>query len=374
MEALILSCGTGGGHNSAARAIAEECGRRGCKATVLNPYTLYSIRLAQKIDSSYISMVQNRPRLFGAMYRAGQLYRNLPVRSPVYYVNRGMAHIMQAYLRQHTYDIVILTHLYPAEIMTNLRDRGVRIPKTVYVSTDYVCIPFTEETECDGYVIPAPDLAADYVRRGIPAEKLHPFGIPTGRAFALPETAAQARARLHLDPDKHYVLVAGGSMGGGTIRQTIHALLEKLTDRPDTALLIVCGNNRHLYEELAPQQSDRVLVVGHTGDMAGYMRAADLFVTKPGGLSSTEAAVCGVPMVHAAGIPGCETYNADYFSAHGMSVVCKNPAATAARVGELLDHPEIGAEMVRRQHEQLDGAAAARICDFARELASGQAE
>ena len=57
-----------------------------------------------------------------------------------------------------------------------------------------------------------------------------------------------------------------------------------------------------------------------------------------------------------------------------MSVVCKNPAATAARVGELLDHPEIGAEMVRRQHEQLDGAAAARICDFARELASGQAE
>lgn len=371
MEALILTCGTGGGHNSAARAIAEEYGRRGCKATVLNPYTLYSIRLAQKIDSSYISMVQNRPRLFGAMYRAGQLYRNLPVRSPVYYVNRGMVHIMQDYLRQHPYDVVILTHLYPAEIMTNLRDRGVRIPKTVYVSTDYVCIPFTEETECDGYVIPAPDLAADYVQRGIPAEKLHPLGIPTGRAFAQPETAAEARARLHLDPDKRYVLVAGGSMGGGTIRQTIHALLENVTDRPDTALLIVCGNNRNLYEELAPQQSDRVLVVGHTADMAGYMRAADLFVTKPGGLSSTEAAVCGVPLVHAAGIPGCETYNADYFSGHGMSVVCKDPAATAARVRELLEHPEIGAEMVRRQHELLDGAAAARICDLAQTMAAG---
>lgn len=368
MEALILSCGTGGGHNSAARALAEEMQRRGHQVRVLNPYTLYSYELAQRIDSSYISMVQKKPRLFGAVYRAGQLYRKLPVRSPVYYVNRGMVPIMNNYLHKHPFDVIITTHLYPAEILTNLRDRNLPIPKTIYVSTDYVCIPFTEETECDAYVIPAQDLAADYVQRGIPAEKLHPFGIPTGRAFARPETKAQARARLHLDPDKRYILVAGGSMGGGTIRKTIRALKKAVSGYPEAVLLIVCGNNRNLYEELVPQQSRNLVVVGHTGDMAGHVRAADLFVTKPGGLSSTEAAVCGVPLLHAAGIPGCETYNARYFAAHGMSVACKNPADTAAHVKEWLEHPETGTEMVRRQHELVDGAAAVRICDFAQAL------
>lgn len=371
METLILSCGTGGGHNSAARAILEEVQRRGDKAVLLNPYTLYSIKLAQTIDTSYISMVQKRPRLFGAMYRAGQLYRSLPVRSPVYHVNRWMVPIMEEYLRQNHFDIVITTHLYPAEIMTNLQDRGAAVPKTIFVSTDYVCIPFTEETECDAYVIPAKDLAPDYVRRGIPAEKLYPLGIPTKAAFAGGETKAEARRRLHLDPDKRYALVAGGSMGGGTIRQTIRALMENLSGSPDTVLILVCGNNRNLYEELAPQARDNILVVGHTDDMAGYLRASDLFVTKPGGLSSTEAAVCGIPILHTAGIPGCETYNADYFSAHGMSVACQDPQEAAARAAALLADPEQCAEMVRRQHERFDGGAAGRICDFARQMVTG---
>lgn len=371
METLILSCGTGGGHNSAARAILEEVQRRGDKAVLLNPYTLYSIKLAQTIDTSYISMVQKRPRLFGAMYRAGQLYRSLPVRSPVYHVNRWMVPIMEEYLRQNHFDIVITTHLYPAEIMTNLQDRGAAVPKTIFVSTDYVCIPFTEETECDAYVIPAKDLAPDYVRRGIPAEKLYPLGIPTKAAFAGGETKAEARRRLHLDPDKRYALVAGGSMGGGTIRQTIRALMETLSDSPDTVLILVCGNNRNLYEELAPQARENILVVGHTDDMAGYLRASDLFVTKPGGLSSTEAAVCGIPILHTAGIPGCETYNADYFSAHGMSVACQDPQEAAARAAALLADPEQCAEMVRRQHERFDGGAAGRICDFARQMVTG---
>lgn len=371
METLILSCGTGGGHNSAARAILEEVQRRGDKAVLLNPYTLYGIKLAQTIDTSYISMVQKRPRLFGAMYRAGQLYRSLPVRSPVYHVNRWMVPIMEEYLRQNHFDIVITTHLYPAEIMTNLQDRGAAVPKTIFVSTDYVCIPFTEETECDAYVIPAKDLAPDYVRRGIPAEKLYPLGIPTKAAFAGGEIKAEARRRLHLDPDKRYALVAGGSMGGGTIRQTIRALMETLSDSPDTVLILVCGNNRNLYEELAPQARDNILVVGHTDDMAGYLRASDLFVTKPGGLSSTEAAVCGIPILHTAGIPGCETYNADYFSAHGMSVACQDPQEAAARAAALLADPEQCAEMVRRQHERFDGGAAGRICDFARQMVTG---
>ena len=95
MDALILSCGTGGGHNAAASAIVEELTSRGHRAVMLNPYMLHSRRLAEKIDSLYIKAAQKAPTAFGAVYSAGELYRRLPFRSPVYFVNYSMVPLME---------------------------------------------------------------------------------------------------------------------------------------------------------------------------------------------------------------------------------------------------------------------------------------
>ncbi len=83
------------------------------------------------------------------------------------------------------------------------------------------------------------------------------------------------------------------------------------------------------------------------------------------GLSSTEAAVCGVPILHTAAIPCCERYNAAYFSAHGMSSLCRVPSEIVACAMAILSNPEKCVAMVERQYAMLDGAAAARICRFA---------
>lgn len=372
MDTLILSCGTGGGHDSAAKALMEEMCLRGHTATMLNPYALYSEDLAQKINSLYVSMVQNRPKLFGAVYSAGQICRKFPGKSPVYYINRRMIPIMKNYLSDHPYDIIFITHLYAAEIITNLKDSKIQIPKTIYISTDYVCIPFTEETACDAYIIPANDLVPDYVRLGIPKEKLYPFGIPTNRSFAKTESKKEARRRLNLDIHKKYILVAGGSMGGGTIHKTISVLIDKLSSRQDIVLIIVCGNNQALYDEIALKQPDNTILLGYTRDMAGYLRASDVFITKPGGLSSTEAAVCGIPILHTAGIPGCETYNQEYFYTHGLSAVCNDPNEIAHKVIELVFNQEKSAEMIKCQQNQIDKFAAAKICKYAEDLLSDE--
>lgn len=365
MDALILSCGTGGGHNSAAKAIAAEMHMRGHRTTILNPYTLYSRKLAEKIDSTYVSMVQNRPHLFGAVYSAGQMYRKLPCKSPVYYVNRRMIPIMESYLSNHHYDVIIMTHLYAAEIITNLKDRHIEIPKTIFVSTDYVCIPFTEETKCDAYIVPAKDLVKNYVQLGIPKEKIHSFGIPTDHSFSNAENKEEVRKRLHLDPHKKYILIAGGSMGGGTIKDTIDTLIKGFSGQKDVALLIVCGTNQKLYDALASNPAENITVVGYTDDMAQYLHAADLFITKPGGLSSTEAAVCGIPILHTAAIPGCESYNAEFFQANGMSSFCRTPDEAMAKATELLFNEEEASAMVRRQQNQIEIFAASKICQYA---------
>ncbi len=372
MEALILSCGTGGGHNSAGKAVMEELVRRGHHAVMLNPYTLQSGRLAGKIDRIYISTVKKAPRVFGAVYKIGEAYRKLPGRSPVYYVNRGMVPAMAKYLRQHHFDVVIMPHLFPAEVLTNMKECGMQLPKTIYVATDYCCIPFTEETDCDAYIIPTQELTGDFSGRGIPRERIYPFGIPVLRGFSDTVMQEEAKHRLGLAPEKKYILISGGSMGAGGIGKMLHLLLTYTDKNSRVHPIVICGNNKKLYARLKRRYGKKVTVVGYTEQIVDYMKASCLYITKPGGLSSTEAAVCGVPLVHMPPIPGCETKNVRYFTGHGMSLACVVTKRGMRQVIGLLNDERTRAAMLDCQGKHIAKDAAVRICELAEEMAGEQ--
>ena len=177
MKALILSCNTGGGHNSAARAIAEEMQERGDEAYVLDYLCLAGEGVSRLVGDGYVQIVKKTPRLFGLFYKLGMVASRLLKKSPVYYINGRMAKYLDGYLREHPVDVLIMPHLYPAETITYMKRKGMKLPLTVAVMTDYTCIPFWEETDCDYYVLPHEALKKSCVRRGIPAEKLLTFGI-----------------------------------------------------------------------------------------------------------------------------------------------------------------------------------------------------
>ena len=160
MNILVLSCGTGGGHNAAAHAVEAEARQRGHNVTMMNPIDLCGEKAAQLVDNAYISIAQRSPRSFGFVYALGNAYRRLPWRSPVYFANGKGAEALEGYLQEHPADVVITTHVYPGEMLTYLKNHGAAVPKTIFVATDYTCIPFTEECRLDAYVIPAPALTA----------------------------------------------------------------------------------------------------------------------------------------------------------------------------------------------------------------------
>ncbi|MBR6902303.1 MAG: hypothetical protein IKN39_00220 [Clostridia bacterium] len=87
----------------------------------------------------------------------------------------------------------------------------------------------------------------------------------------------------------------------------------------DAHLVAICGNNRRLYSSLIKEKAPNVTVVGYTSRIPIYMDAADVILTKPGGLSSTEAAVKHLPMIFIDAVPGCETRNLDFFISHGFA-------------------------------------------------------
>lgn len=371
MDTLILSCGTGGGHNSAGKAILEEMLKRGHNAVMLNPYNLRSNKLSGKIDHTYISVVQKTPKIFGVAYKLAGYYRRLPFRSPVYFANKAMDDKLHDYLSKNHFDIIIMPHLFPAEIVTNMKKHGMEIPKTMFVSTDYTCIPFTEETDCDAYVIPSQKLLPEYVSRGISENKLHSLGIPVSRAFGTDKSNKKlAREKLSLSQNKKYILVTGGSMGGGKFERSVKKMIAHFGDKDDVEFIVVCGNNNKLREQLCEvyRNNINVKIIGYTDHMADFMKASDLFVTKPGGLSSTEAAVCGLPMLHVSAIPGCETQNAIFFSENGMSIAGEVTENILNSAEKLLYDEQYILKMTSAQHKYINSHSAEDICDLAENL------
>lgn len=111
-----------------------------------------------------------------------------------------------------------------------------------------------------------------------------------------------------------------GSMGFGKVHLLAHELVSRL--KSGEQVVIICGNNKKRARSLRLQfhKNSNVHVVGFTRHVAEYMAAADVLFTKPGGLSSTEAIVRRVPLIHTDPIPGCETKNRAFFVSRGMSV------------------------------------------------------
>ncbi len=366
MEALILSCGTGGGHNTAARAISECFIRHGDNAVVLNPYALKSDRRAHSIDRAYIGTVQHFPLAFGMAYKAGNIYRRLPIRSPLYHANKNMAFVLKSYLDKNHFDVIIATHFFAAEIITQMKNKGFELSKSIFVATDYTCTPFTEETNCDAYVVPTKEHIEEFANWGISREKIYPLGIPVSAEFSSNTTKSDARALLSLDDNKKYILICGGSMGAGDLTSFIKRLI-KNTDN-NTELIVVCGSNEALFDNVNRIGNHRIIPIQYTKQMALYMKACDIFLSKPGGLSSTEAAISGVPLVHLPPIPGCETSNAEFFSKADMSIKTTRINHKIKEICQLLDSENEREMMIKSQMKVIPNGSGERIYNLAYDL------
>ena len=370
MKVLILSCSTGGGHNTAGKAIKERLEYQGHEAVMLDPFTLSSERTARIIGNGYIWVAKHIPDFFGFLYRIGGRISSSRHKSPVYYANTLMVRHLKAYLDENVFDAIVMPHLYPAEMITCMKRRHIALPPTVAVATDYTCIPFWEETECDYYIIPHRDLLEENITRGLSEEKLYPFGIPVGMAFSESHDKLHAKAKLHLPIDKPVFLVMSGSMGFGKMHLFVFELTRKLTH--DEQLIIICGNNQKMYRILKRtyRRNKNVHITGYTDHVSQYMDASDVIFTKPGGLTSTEALVKNIPIVHTAAIPGCETKNSDFFVSRGLSLASEHVHIQVSQGITLVENKEIRDAMISTQKKYASPNASADIVNLLTQITS----
>lgn len=378
MRVLVLSCNTGGGHNAAAAAIVEALNAGGHTAWQVDFLSLGGKHTSEIASGIYVEMVKIAPALFGVVYGLGDLVsaadRLTGLKSPVYAANARIVPGLKAYLEEHPCDAVVCTHLYPAMALTEMKRRGMEVPFTATLATDYACIPFFQETDCDYMLLSSALCREEFIRHGFAPEKLVPLGIPVARSFRERVGKAEARRMLGLPEAGRWVLLMGGSMGAGQIVQLTRCLLRQMDG--DVGLVIVCGSNDRLLRRMEQLYggSSRVKLVGFTDQVARYMEACDLLYTKPGGITSTEGAVMGIPMVHTRPIPGCESRNRRMFTREGMSVSAHSAHALAVKGRQLLDDPVGQARMYRAQRSGIAEDSALQIVAFLEEHAGGGAE
>jgi len=360
MKILILSCNTGGGHNTAAKAMKEEIERQGHQAIIEDYLAFANQTTSDLISNSYIGMARYSPHFFGMIYRFGMAVSTSRHLSPLYYANIPIARRLETYLRENAFDGIIMTHLFAAEGISYLKRRGVSLPCTIAIATDYTCQPFWEDLECDYYILPHRDLIDEYTARGIPHERMRAYGIPVSSQFGREESRDEARRRLDLPEDAPLFLVMGGSMGSGHILR----FTERLHQAVENGIItVICGSNERLRGSMEEYFGDnpRIRIIGYTGDVADYMAACDVLYTKPGGLTSTEALVRNVPLIHTAPIPGCETANSRFFAEHGISFAAHTIEEQIHYGCELAHNAAVQREMQRRQSENAHPDAARRI-------------
>lgn len=364
MKFLILSCNTGGGHNTAAMALKQAAENMGHEALLLDFLLLSGQKTSNRISSLYINTAKRLPHVFGAAYTLGKWVSYVPGKSPIYFFNKKRAEALYGYIKEHNFDAVLTTHLFAAEALTCIKRRGLKLPLTVAVATDYTCIPFWDEVECDIYISPHEELAGEYIKRKLPKENIYPCGIPVDARFSERKPKKEAKQELGFDPERPLYLIMSGSMGFGHVPM-FAKLLCRYTENGQVA--IICGTNEKLREKLEKvfDGNKDVRVVGFTENVPDYMAACDVIYTKPGGLTSTEALVSGTPIIHTAPIPGCESKNYRFFGKKGLSLHAKNMVTQILCGKALVENIEKRDRMTEQQRKNSKPDSAKNIISLA---------
>lgn len=342
---LILSASSGAGHVRAAQALERAFQMRGgCHVEHVDAIDYVSKLFQRLYDDAYIALVRRAPNLMGLLYdRLDQPWRHPRRRLAL---DRLNTQPMIRMLKRVQPDLCIATHFLPAEILAWLIAKKKLRARNAIVVTDYDVHAMWLCRTVDRYYVAIQESAEYLAGIGVPRQKLRVTGIPIDPLFECPADRSEVRRKFGLAPDSSVLLISAGGYGIGPVEQLVRDLLA--LNRP-WQIVAIAGKAEKLkrrLDELSKAAGklsggkDRLVAVGFTKEIDQYMAAADVLVGKAGGLTTSEALACALPMVLIDPIPGQEERNADHLLEAGAAIRCNNLPAAAWKIAALLDHPE----------------------------------
>jgi processive 1,2-diacylglycerol beta-glucosyltransferase len=347
---LITTVTAGGGHLAAAAAL-DEAWRDLRPEDVLEKIDVlqFCSSLERKVHAEgYVKLVAHAPELWGMLFnktddpklvrRLSRLKRALPSLSRTRF---------KRFLDEFKPDIVLCTHYLPLEMLGKTRARDNRSkrdwagareshahPFVVTVVTDFEAHALWMDGCVDLYCVAAEETKARLIARGAAEENIVATGIPISARFSAVINPKSIRKNMGLRDDLPIILVLSGGFGMGPVADILREL-DKV-QRPFQSI-VVAGKNEELRRELAAQDRQHpTQVLGFTRNMHELMAVADLIISKPGGLTTSEALAIGKPLLILNPIPGQEAANSDFLLQHGAAAKVNREEDLPFRVDQLV--------------------------------------
>ena len=331
---------------AAASALRAELSREdpSFESTVVDSYKYAASVVSRVVSDGYLGMVKTLPQMYRFLYnRAEQATEVGPFRTWIHQFTAGN---LRGMMQEYKPDVVICTHAFPCGVMAEYKKQFADAPPVVGVVTDFAVHSFWMHENIERYAVATPEMRATMIARGIRPERVIVSGIPVSPSFGhLPADVPALRAKLDLPRDRSIVLMMGGGLGIGPLSTMMKAL--DTLKLPICAVAIVGRSSRSGDRVLEAAHDVRypVRVMGFVGNVDEYMHAADLLITKPGGLTSAEALAAEVPMVLFKPLPGQEERNTRYLVDRRAAIRVKRAHDLPRAISGLLSSESVRSDM-----------------------------
>jgi len=342
---LVLSASVGAGHMRAAQAVELALRQVVPDAVVknLDVLTLTNSAFRRVYAKTYIDLVNRAPHFLGLFYdmldQPSRSGRNTSDKFRLMVEKLNLKAFLKL-LQEEPWDLVINTHFLPAEIIASLRREGKLNVKQVTATTDFETHRLWMNQPCDRYFTATEEGALYLQHWGVPASDTQATGIPIHPVFAQEKDRATCLRNQGLSGDRTIVLQMAGGFGVGPIEQLYRALLD--VQKP-LEVVAVAGKNQELkakLETVPVPDRHRVHVLGFTDQIDELMAVADLVMSKPGGLTTSEVLARGAGMVIVNPTPGQEYRNNDFLLENGAAIKVHNIGTLAYKIDALLEEPQ----------------------------------
>lgn len=320
MNILILSASTGGGHMRASKAIESYMIKqdKDINVKIVDSLLYISPILNKTITSGYVYLATKTPKLYGKLYDLSNKDRKFS--NFVTRINNIFANKLLPLIDDFKPDVIITTHPFPTEMVSRLKLKNeINIP-LICIMTDYAPHKAWLSEKVDAYIVANDDMVAKMVAQGVSEEHIYPYGIPVDEVFFEEEEKQLVLEELNLDKNLPTILMMAGSFGVANVFDIYANIIDI---NLDFQIILVTGKNKKLYnqfEEVVGNSPKNTKLIYFTNEINKFMQASDIIITKPGGLTVTEALACNIPMAIFDAIPGQEEENAEFLIKHNMAV------------------------------------------------------
>lgn len=355
---LLLTGSYGFGHLQVTKTLREAFEKKGIRQIVESDLFLDAhpfITNATKF--LYIKSYTYGQRLYGMFYYGGN--RNQNYLKADFMNNFGMKRLIHI-VETEKPDIIVNT--FPMKVVPEFRKKtGVKIP-IVNVLTDYCLHKNWVHDEVDKYYVATEDLKQEMARNGISADKIKVTGIPVRSQFEENKDKPVLFQKYDLDKNKPVTLIIAGAHG---VLKDMEEIVSQLSNDGNNQIVVVCGKNKKLKSNLIDtfQHHRNVQILGYTTQIHELMKMATVLVTKPGGITLSEALSMQVPLLLYRPVPGQERENAHYFEKKGASITVSNPSKLIEEIQSIISGKELQMEMKRNMRKLHQADAAGVICE-----------